>query len=215
MTQPAAADNKVAHQLDELTTAVNELKDEVHVLRQVMDEIRSDLEYAVRNLGQHQNAWTAQRMPRNSLTKNSAEPDESADAKPQTSPTSAAVPVSPAANHEPVETTRATIAATRTRPRQLGKKKGPPLYERLHYKDHYVEIVRLVGYGGFSLPDARNALKPLSEKYGQQTVMNATDEILILDTSQDPHLFRLTDEARNLAWPILGPVPAVPAPPSP
>jgi len=89
------------------------------------------------------------------------------------------------------------------RPRRLPGKKKSPLYDRIFYKPHYVEIVRCIGSDGRGLSEVQEMLRLLGAKFSQETLKEAADEILDIDNSQNPPFVRLTDEARKLAGSIL------------
>jgi hypothetical protein len=86
-------------------------------------------------------------------------------------------------------------------------RKAQPLYIRLYYQPHLVALVRLIGYQGLAVTEARERLKPLNEQYGQEKMKVAAREIIQVDTSQDPPVARLTATVRKLAWQLLGPPP--------
>ncbi len=92
-------------------------------------------------------------------------------------------------------------------PRHSLMRKPQPLYIRLYYEPHFVDLVRLIGYQGLAVPDAKERLKPLNAQYGQEKMKAAAREILRVDTAQDPPRALLTEEARRLAWQLLGPPP--------
>jgi hypothetical protein len=86
------------------------------------------------------------------------------------------------------------------------KKKAPggkqPLYIRLYFRRHMTELVQLIGYREVSLDEMRKQLVPLVEQYGQETITDATDEIVeIIEVA------RLKQEVRRVARQILGPPP--------
>ena len=79
-----------------------------------------------------------------------------------------------------------------------------PLYIRLYFQDHMIELVRLFGYESLPISEAQEQLKSLTEKYGEEVLRAATDEIIEIDTSNDPYVARLTEYARKLSVEILG-----------
>jgi hypothetical protein len=82
-----------------------------------------------------------------------------------------------------------------------------PLYLRMYFQDHLIELVRLFGYGEIPLTEAREKLKPLVDKYGQKKMETAAEEIIFIDSTKSPEVARLTDHARKLARQLLGPPP--------
>jgi hypothetical protein len=86
-------------------------------------------------------------------------------------------------------------------------KKAQPLYVRLYRDPHLVDLVRLIGYDGLPVAEAKERLKPLNEQYGVDKMKAAVEEIVRIDTSVSPPIARLTETARKLAWQLLGPPP--------
>jgi hypothetical protein len=82
-----------------------------------------------------------------------------------------------------------------------------PLYIRLYNEPHLVALVRLIGYAGMPVPQAKERLKALSEQYGEAKLKAAVREVVRIDTAQDPPTARLTEPVRKLAWQLLGPPP--------
>jgi hypothetical protein len=204
-TASTDTNDNIATQLGELTKAVNDLKDEIHVVRQVMDEIREDLEYAVRQLQRSQ--WTA--TPTRPVESADDSRTPTLDDRPPNAPAvpAPAVPA-PSPNTEathasPSGTNVAARVSSHKHRRPQGRKK-PPLHERIYYKPYFAELVKLVGYDGTPLAQANEKLKFLIDQYGREVIEEATREIVAVDDSTDPPIARLTEEARKLAWPILG-----------
>src|SRR4051812_13707993 len=83
-----------------------------------------------------------------------------------------------------------------------------PLYLRLYHEPHLSDLTRLIGYDGLPVPEAKERLRPLNERYGEQKMKAAAGELLEVDSSREPPLARLKDPVRKLAWQLLGPPPA-------
>jgi hypothetical protein len=64
-----------------------------------------------------------------------------------------------------------------------------------------------VGYQGLPVPEARERIKALCERYGEPRVRAASAELIRIDMSTDPPTAQLTDEARGLCRQLLGPTP--------
>jgi len=79
-----------------------------------------------------------------------------------------------------------------------------PLAVRLYFHPPLAELARLIGYDELPLPEAKEKLKPLAEKYGKQTMEQAAREIVSIDVTTDPPLVRLTEEVRKACWQLLG-----------
>ena len=65
------------------------------------------------------------------------------------------------------------------------------------------EVVQLFGYESIPVEEARERLKPLVEKYGKETIADATAELVQIESCQTP-VARLTDEVRLLARQMIG-----------
>ncbi len=85
--------------------------------------------------------------------------------------------------------------------------KVQPLYLRLYSQPHLVALVRLVGYRGLPVPEAKEQLKHLSARYGEARMKEAAREVIQVDTTLDPPVARLNEAVRKLAWQLLGPPP--------
>ena|SRR5690349_9259678 len=86
-------------------------------------------------------------------------------------------------------------------------RKVQPLYIRLYTEPHLIALVRLIGYQGLPVSEAKERLRPFNEQYGRERMKAAAGEVLHVDTSQDPPLARLAEPVRKLAWQLLGPPP--------
>ncbi len=80
-----------------------------------------------------------------------------------------------------------------------------PLYIRMYTQPHLVALVRLLGYRGLPVPEAKERLRALSAEYGKERMQAAARELVEIDRAQDPPVARLTEEVRRLAWQLLGP----------
>src|SRR5438445_1965577 len=79
-----------------------------------------------------------------------------------------------------------------------------PLCQRLYFEAHLTDLVRLLGHQGLPLPDAQAQFALLLLKYGDGKMRAAAEEITAIDHTQQPPVARLTDQARKLAFQILG-----------
>jgi hypothetical protein len=91
--------------------------------------------------------------------------------------------------------------------------KPQPLYLRMYFRPHLVEVVRMVGYEGVPLAEAQKKTKEFREKYGEK--MKEAEELVTIDASKEPHWVRLTDEVRKFAYQLLGPPPEAKPQPAP
>lgn len=90
--------------------------------------------------------------------------------------------------------------------------KPVPLYLRMYFQSEFIDLVRLLGYDGLPLPDGQEKFQKLIEKYGKHKMRAAAEEITVIDKASNPPIAKLTEQARKLAFGILGP-PPMPVPP--
>ncbi len=57
---------------------------------------------------------------------------------------------------------------------------------RLHFDPKLSELVRLVGYAGLPLDEAREKVKPLEAKYGAAAIQRAANEVIRIDANAKP-----------------------------
>ena len=82
-----------------------------------------------------------------------------------------------------------------------------PRWRRLYFEAPFFELARAVGYQGLPVPEARERIKALCERFGEPRVRAASAELIRIDTSTDPPTAQLTDEAHGLCRQLLGPPP--------
>lgn len=96
--------------------------------------------------------------------------------------------------------------------------KEKPLWERMYRDDLYIEIVRTIGYRAIRYAEAQEILKPIVDRFGESSFKAAASALTILifkgehkrsGRQQDAEVC-LNDEARKLAWQLLGPPPEHP-----
>ena len=58
------------------------------------------------------------------------------------------------------------------------------------------------------MPEARERIRPLSDKYGKEMMASIAEEMVQIDEKTDPPTARLKDETRRLCHQLLGPDPA-------
>jgi hypothetical protein len=85
-----------------------------------------------------------------------------------------------------------------------------PLSVRLYFQPQLYELARAIGYHGLPVPAAREQVRALAERYGEQDMRAAAKELIRIDPSTDPPTARLKEDVRKLCWQLLGPPPAPP-----
>jgi hypothetical protein len=83
--------------------------------------------------------------------------------------------------------------------------KRQPLCVRLYFEPHLTELVRLIGYQALPVPEAKERMTPLVEKYGKEKINAAIKVLFEIDGSHQPPRARLNAAARKAAWQMLGP----------
>jgi hypothetical protein len=83
-----------------------------------------------------------------------------------------------------------------------------PLSVRLYFQPQLYELARAIGYEGLPVPAAREKVRELAERYGEQELLAAAKELIRIDPSTDPPTARLKEDVRKLCWQLLGPPPA-------
>ena len=84
-----------------------------------------------------------------------------------------------------------------------GKADKTPLWERLYFRQHYVDLVRLIGYEGLPLAEAQAGIKDLGETHDKEKLVKACEDLL--DVTAD--CVRLKTTTRKLCFQLLGPAP--------
>jgi hypothetical protein len=84
-----------------------------------------------------------------------------------------------------------------------GKTDKMPLWERLYFRQHYIEIARLIGYEGLPLATAQAGIKELGKTHDKEKLVKACEDLL--DITAD--FVRLKTTTRKLCFQLLGPAP--------
>lgn len=212
--------------MEELTTQIPELKDQIRLLRMALDEFHTDFMWAVHNVVA--TIPTPQSIQVNSLPgdlptgdpakerNGNAEPDESSAEKELSKPSSpradaAQCSIDPGAEQSapepgPVEAEREQQQAKPRRPGQASQ----PLYMRIMQR-HMTDVFRAIGYDELSYVNMNRRLEPLAKHYTQQKIDEAVREL----TESVPRkigFFRLSAAARPFALQLLGPPGTAPLP---
>ena len=78
------------------------------------------------------------------------------------------------------------------------------LHLRLYFRRHMTDLVKLFGYAGLSIDDAKERLLPLRKEYGDPPNMAAIEELVEIDHSRLPHWVSLKRNVLLLSRQILG-----------
>lgn len=89
-----------------------------------------------------------------------------------------------------------------------------PLVMRLSFKPHMTDLVRAFRYERVNIDEARKRLRTLSDRFGEDVVADAADELLQIESQNGTHVAFLKTRVRELARSILGPPPKEGAPQS-
>lgn len=84
-----------------------------------------------------------------------------------------------------------------------GKPDKAPLWERMYFRAHYVDLVRMVGYGNVAIAEAQGKIKELAKDHDKEKLVTACEDLFDITSEH----VRLKDNVRKLAHQILGPAP--------
>src|SRR3990167_738348 len=87
---------------------------------------------------------------------------------------------------------------------RAGKEK---LLTQMYRLSHWIDLIRLFGYQTLPMAQAREAIKPLAEKYGKEPVASACETMVEISTQGKEAFARLKPHIRRMAFQILGPEP--------
>ena len=107
---------------------------------------------------------------------------------------------------------------------QLTRAQKEKLLLQMYRLTHWIELIRLFGYQTLPMDKARQAIKPIAEKFGKEPVAAACEALVEISTPDKEPVARLKPHIRRMAFQILGPEPTTepavatalqPAPPDP
>lgn len=90
--------------------------------------------------------------------------------------------------HEPGSASRGTSAKA-------------PLWEKMYCRQHFIDLVRLVGYNGLPVAEAQAKIQEL--KHDKDKLVAAVEELFTITSER----VSLKENVRKLAWQLLGPPP--------
>jgi hypothetical protein len=108
----------------------------------------------------------------------------------------------------------ATSEPTPTAEISLTRQEKEKLLTQMYSRQDWIELIRLFGYQTFPMEQARQAIKPLAEKFGKEPTAAACEVLVEISTPGKEPVARLKPHIRRMAFQILGPEPtpnAVPA----
>ena len=76
----------------------------------------------------------------------------------------------------------------------------PPLYEKMYFRPHYVDLVRMIGYAGLPVQEARDRIKELTKCHEKEKLAKACEELFDIDAKE----VKLKANVRRLAFQLLG-----------
>ncbi|MCI0742767.1 MAG: hypothetical protein L0Y72_27345 [Gemmataceae bacterium] len=103
-----------------------------------------------------------------------------------------------------------TIAppATASAEPSLTRAEKEKLLLQMYHKEHWIELIRLFGYRTLPMEQARQAIKPLADKFGKEPMATACEVLVEISTPDKNPIARLKPHIRRMAFQILGPPPA-------
>lgn len=90
---------------------------------------------------------------------------------------------------------------------KAANKSKTPLYMRLYFQAAYYEIVRMVGYAGIPIAEARAGMQELGKRFDKEKLVEAAEALV--DISAE--FVRLKPDVRRLSHQLLGPAPETPS----
>jgi hypothetical protein len=72
---------------------------------------------------------------------------------------------------------------------------------------HWIELIRLFGYQTLPMEQARQAIKPIADKFGKEPVAEACEAMVEISSPDKEPVARLKPHIRRMAFQILGPEP--------
>ena len=89
----------------------------------------------------------------------------------------------------------------------LSRAEKEKLLTQMYRLSHWIDLIRLFGYQTLPMAQAREAIKPLAEKYGKEPVASACETMVEISTQGQEAFARLKPHIRRMAFQILGPEP--------
>jgi len=114
--------------------------------------------------------------------------------------------------------TTATSVPTPAAEVPLTRQEKEKLLTKMYFRQDWIELIRLFGYQTLPMEQARQAIKPLAEKFGKEPMAAACEVLVEISTPDKEPVARLKPHIRRMAFQILGPEPTantVPAPIAP
>lgn len=99
----------------------------------------------------------------------------------------------------------ATSAPTPPAEIPLTRQEKEKLLQQMYYRQDWIELIRLFGYQTLPMEKAREAIKPLAEKFGKEPTAAACEALVDISTQGNEAFARLKPHIRRMAFQILGP----------
>lgn len=99
----------------------------------------------------------------------------------------------------------ATPAPTPTAEVPLTRQEKEKLLKQMYHRQDWIELIRLFGYQTMPMEKAREAIKPLAEKFGKEPTAAACEALVDISTQENEAFARLKPHIRRMAFQILGP----------
>ena len=109
----------------------------------------------------------------------------------------------------------ATSESTPTAEIPLTRQEKEKLLTKMYFRQDWIELIRLFGYQTLPMDQARQAIKPLAEKFGKEPMAAACEVLVEISTPGKEPVARLKPHIRRMAFQILGPEPTANAVPTP
>ena len=94
----------------------------------------------------------------------------------------------------------ATSESTPTAETPLTRQEKEKLLTKMYFRQDWIELIRLFGYQTLPMEQARQAIKPLAEKFGKESMAAACEILVEISTPGKEPVARLKPHIRRLPW---------------
>lgn len=87
---------------------------------------------------------------------------------------------------------------------ELSRGEKVTLLQQMYTRAHWIELIRIFGYQTLLMSQAKEAIKPLAERYGKEPLAAACEALVEISTQDKEPTARLKPHVRRMAVQILG-----------
>jgi hypothetical protein len=78
------------------------------------------------------------------------------------------------------------------------------LLQQMYTRPHWIDLIRLFGYQTLAMSQAKEAIRPLAQKYGNESLATACEALVEISMQDSEATARLKPHVRQMAFQILG-----------